>query len=202
MKGRATRTVAAAVLLALAAAGSPRAAVGPLAEVQQMVESVFTILQDGGLDLETKKERVSAQIRPKFDFPTMAQGVLATYWKRASAEERKRFTGMFRELLEATYRDRIEAYTDERVEFVGEEVRGKRAVVKTLVVTKDVEIPIEYKLFEKSGNWKAYDVVIEGVSMVRNYRDSYREIVKKEGMKGLLERMEKKIGELRAGAGG
>jgi phospholipid transport system substrate-binding protein len=173
------------------------AAPGPLEEVQTTVDSIIALLKRDDLSREERQEKVGALVRERFDFRTMSQGVLATNWKKATDAEKKQFMDLFSELLETTYRERIDAYNNEEVKYLSEKIRGKKAVVETVVVTTDVEIPVTYKLLNKGESWRAYDVVVEGVSLVRNYRDSYKEIVKKEGLTGLLAKMEKKIEELR-----
>jgi phospholipid transport system substrate-binding protein len=128
----------------------------------------------------------------------MSQGALATNWKKASKEEKVEFVDLFTELLEATYLSRIEEYSDEKVEYLTEKIKGDRAVVDTVIV-KNVNTPVQYRMKNKKGQWMVYDVLIEGVSLIRNYRTSYGEIVKSEGMKGLLARMEKKIDDIKSG---
>ena len=93
---------------------------------------------------------------------------------------------------------KIEAYTNQKVEFVGETIRGKRAIVETLIITDDVEIPVNYKLKENDGNWFAYDVIIEGVSLVNNYRSTFSVIVKNDGMDGLLTDIKSRINKYKA----
>jgi len=173
------------------------AAPGPLEEVRTTVDSIIALLKRDDLSREERQDKVGAMVRERFDFKTMSQGVLATNWKKATDAEKKQFIDLFSELLETTYRERIDAYNNEEVKYLSEKIKGKKAVVETVVVTTDVEIPVTYKLLNKGESWRAYDVVVEGVSLVRNYRDSYREIVNKEGMTGLLAKMEKKIEELR-----
>jgi phospholipid transport system substrate-binding protein len=85
-----------------------------------------------------------------------------------------------------------------QVEFVGETIRGKRAIVETLIITDDVEIPVNYKLKENDGNWFAYDVIIEGVSLVNNYRSTFSVIVKNDGMDGLLTDIKSRINKYKA----
>jgi phospholipid transport system substrate-binding protein len=127
----------------------------------------------------------------------MSQGILATNWKKASKEERQRFQDLFSELIESTYRDQVDTYNNEEVRYLSEKIKGRKAEVETVVVTANAEIPVNYKLVNKGDGWHAYDIRVEGVSLIRTYRDSYREIVKKEGISGLLAQMEKKIEELR-----
>lgn len=158
----------------------------PMARVQDSVERVIGILQDKSLDRETQWTRIGTVINDSFDFRSMSQSVLATNWKKATPEERQRFVEFFSQYLEETYRTKIESYSNQRVEYVGETVRGQRAVVETLIVTDSNEIPVNYKLKNNNGEWYAYDVVIEGVSLVSNYRSTFAAIVNNDGMDGLL----------------
>ena len=107
----------------------------------------------------------------------------------------------FSQLILASYMGRIEAYTDERIEFRGERIKGDKAEVATVIVSGAREIPIRYKLRRKGDRWLVYDVVIEEVSLIRNYRSSYRAIVKKEGVGGLLARMDEKLAMLESREG-
>ena len=186
-----------AFFLMLAVAASALASAGPLDDVRSSVDAIMNVLKDKSITSEEKKDRVGSMVRERFDFQVMAQGILATNWKRASKEQRQRFIDLFTELIETTYRDRIDAYNNERVDYLGEQVRGKKAAVQTVVIATDVEIPVDYKLVKRGDGWLAYDIVIEGVSLVRNYRDSYKDIVRKEGIDGLLSRLEEKIEEAR-----
>jgi phospholipid transport system substrate-binding protein len=188
-----TLTCLAVLLFPLFSAAAP----GPMEEVQSTVDSIIALLKRDDLSGEDRKEKVGAKVRERFDFKTMSQGVLATNWKKATDAEKKQFIDLFSELLETTYRERINAYDNEEVKYLSEKIKGRKAVVETMVITTDVEIPVTYKLLNKGESWRAYDVVVEGVSLVRNYRDSYREIVNKEGIPGLLAKMEQKIVELR-----
>ena len=127
----------------------------------------------------------------------MSQRILSRNWKEATEEQRGRFIQLFIDLLETTYIDRIEEYSGQRVEYVRERVKGDRAIIDTLFVTKKKQIPINYKLVKKDGRWLIFDIVIEEVSLISNYRETYSEIIRKKGIKGLLERMEEKVKELK-----
>lgn len=186
-------------LLLSVAAAEPRS--GPGAQVQQTVDAVLGILRNRELAPEVRRQEIVRLVQGRFDFNTMARGALAANWKRATAQEQERFTELFGRLLESTYLGRIEAYTDERVEYRGERVEGDRAEVRTVIVS-NVEIPVEYRLRQEGGRWLVYDVVVEGVSLVRNYRSTYGEIVKREGIGGLLAQMEAKSRELRPDGAG
>jgi len=194
--------------LVLLAAASVAAAVSrPTDQLREAVDRIIEVLRDKNLSQDQILQEVADQVRSKFDFWAMSQRTLGVNWKKATQEEQQQFVRLFAKLLEDTYRGRIKAYTygDEHVEYIGERVSGSRAEVDTIVVANK-EIPVSYKMRLKGEEWLVYDVIIEEVSLISNYRNSYGEIVRDEGFKGLLERMEKKIQELsetnEQGAGG
>ena len=170
--------------------------VSPQDTVHASVDAIIEVLKDDALDVDARRQKIRAIINKRFDFRAMSQRTLATNWKKASDEEREKFIDLFSQLIQNTYIGKIESYTDEKVEYPGETVKGRKAFVKTLIITSSADIPVDYKLYEKDGEWLVYDVIIEGVSLISNYRSSYQEIVNKEGFKGLLARMQDKIKEL------
>jgi phospholipid transport system substrate-binding protein len=152
------------------------------------------VLADQSRSEDNRRRRVKALIGENFDFAAMANRVLATNWRKASKAERSRFTNLFRELLSNTYWSRIAAYTDERVEYLGERQRSERlATVSTLIKTANADIPVDYKLYLRGERWLAYDVVIEQVSLVRNYRSNFQDIVRQKGIAGLISDLETKV---------
>ncbi|NLC70492.1 MAG: ABC transporter substrate-binding protein [Desulfuromonadaceae bacterium] len=169
-------------------------------QLQGDVDRIIETLNDEGLDGRIRDERIVSIVKGRFDFPTMSQWILGINWRRANEAERQRFIDLFTRLLENTYVSRIETYTGEygreNVRYVQERIEGNRALVNTLIVTKSAEIPVDYKMILSEGKWLVYDVVIEEISLVRNYRSTYSEIVSKEGFSGLFARMEEKIAEL------
>jgi phospholipid transport system substrate-binding protein len=195
-------TIGLAILFALALLAPVSAAtVGPTEQTHIAADQIIALLQDRALDLPERNRRITELVKANFDFTSMAQAVLGTHWRSASPEQRQRFIDLFSELLEATYRGRLEAYTaeyaGEHVQYVKETIKGDRAQVDTTVVTKTAQIPISYRMIQNQDQWRVYDVVIEGVSLVRNYRGTYDEILSKEGFDGLFARMESKTKELR-----
>ena len=165
----------------------------PMGRVKDTTDRVIVILQDKNLDRESRWQQIAALIYEGFDFRSMSQSVLATQWKRATEEERKKFTEFFSQYIEATYRSKIEAYSDQEIIYKDEVIRGKMGVVETVIVAGNIEIPVNYKLKNNDGNWYAYDVVIEGVSLVANYRSTFAAIVKNEGMDGLMLDIQRRI---------
>ena len=174
----------------------------PLDDVRETVEAVIGELKEKEQDSETRRAKIEEHIRNRFDFRSMSQRTLATNWKKATKAQKIEFTDHFSKLLISTYVSRIEAYTDERVEYVKEKIKGKKAVVDTLIITKTIEIPLNYKLIKRKKGWKIYDVIVEEVSLIRNYRSSYRVIVKKDGIDGLLMKIRDKVIDLNAKKGG
>ena len=196
----AKRSILLALTLVLLTAASVIAAVPrPTNQLRLTVDRIIEVLRDKDLSQDQVLQEVADLVRSKFDFWAMSQRTLGINWKKATKEEQQTFVKLFAKLLEDTYRGRIKAYTynDEHVEYIGERIRGSRAEVDTIVVSNK-EIPVSYKMRLKGDEWLVYDVIIEEVSLISNYRNSYAEIVRDEGFKGLLDRMEEKIKELAA----
>ena len=169
------------------------AATQPGEQLRGTIDAVMAVLKEKSMPMEEKRQRVTELVRERFDFAKMSQQVLAVNWRKATPEQRKRFADLFSRLLESTYIGRIEEYTDEKVVYGGTKFRKDKALVSTKVITSSVEIPIAYKMVRRGEDWKIYDVVVEEVSLVRSYRNSYRDIVKKEGIDGLLAQLEEKL---------
>ena len=182
--------------ITLTVANIASADASPTDTVRGSVDSILTLLQNKDLDQATRRKEMRKVINGRFDFRAMSQRTLATNWKKASKEQQQEFVQLFSQLIENTYIGRVEAYTDEKVDYPGEKVKGKKAVVETLILTATADIPINYKVYQKNGEWWVYDVIIEGISLISNYRSSYQEIVKKEGIDGLIAKMKDKIKEL------
>jgi phospholipid transport system substrate-binding protein len=186
------------MLVAMLVASTAIAEPSPTDEVRSSVEAVIALLKDDQLDRQSRRDRMREVIDKRFDFRAMSQRTLATNWKKATEAEKQKFTELFAELIQNSYVSKIESYTNETVEYPGEKQKGRKAVVETLIVTSSAEIPVDYKVYLKDGSWQVYDVIIEGVSLISNYRSSYQEIVRKDGFNGLLAQMEEKIRELKS----
>ncbi|HEY9150802.1 MAG: ABC transporter substrate-binding protein [Gammaproteobacteria bacterium] len=182
-------------LLCWALATQALAAPAPKERVQDTVDAVLEVLRDETRDVETKKRDIRVLVRERFDFRAMAQSTLAQNWRSASEEEQKRFVDLYSRLLEDTYLVMVEEYTNETVEYRNEILRNENnAQVDTAILAADKEIPVVYRTRLKDGDWYIYDVIIEGVSLISNYRSTYQQIVRREGMDGLLARLEEKTG--------
>jgi phospholipid transport system substrate-binding protein len=190
-----------ALMLAMCVWVTPVLAVpGPTEQLRATLDQIISVLRNKELPQEAILDRVEVLVRSKFDFEAMSQRTLGIHWRNASPRQRARFIELFSPLLEDTYRGRIRNYTyqDERVEYVGEQVRGTRGQVDTLVISSK-EIPVSYRVRLKGGQWLVYDVIVEEVSLVSNYRSSYNEIIRQQGFDALLKRLENKVRELQVG---
>ncbi len=183
------------ILLLIIACTLPGSALAapPLDLVRQTVNQVLEVLRNPALVGTARRERLSALVRARFDFALMSQWTLGPFWRQADASQKERFITLYSDLLETSYLGKVESYTDEKINFLGEKIDGERAEVETVVATKSADIPLTYRLARQGDDWKVYDVVIEGVSLVRNYRSSFGEIARKDGIDGLLKQLEQKV---------
>ena len=166
--------------------------------VETGVNEVLKTLADPAFKAKPKDVQITEIgniIGGVFDFTELSRRTLGREWKKLNGDQQKEFTGLFRELLQGVYADRLLAYTDEKVVFEKENMIKKgRAEVQSYVLMSDGrKIPIFYRLTDKSGQWKVYDLIIEGVSMVKNYRTQFREILAKDSAEKLLEIMRDKV---------
>ena len=169
----------------------------PTDQMKSTIDEVMATLRTDA-KWDQKEPLLREIISKRFYYRAMAQRTLATNWKKASDAQKKEFIDLFSDLLLFTYLDRIKAYTDEKVAFKREKLKKKTAVVYTEILTSTANIPINYKLLLSGDKWLVYDVIIEEISLVSNYRSTYKEIVKKDGIDGLLKQMHDKNQELTA----
>jgi len=163
--------------------------------VRTTVEAILGLLKNDSLDKAARRSAMEKEIGKRFDFRAMSQRTLATNWKKATDAEKQEFTDLFKQLIQNSYVGKLEAYTNETVSYPADKAQGKKALVETLIKTASADIPVNYKLYRKGNDWLVYDVIIEGVSLISNYRSSYQTIVKKEGFDGLMSKMKEKIKE-------
>ncbi len=184
------------LLLVVCTAVSSFSLPAPLPQVKQMVNSVLEVLRQPDLSAEEKKAQVSGKVQQFLNIRSMSRRTLGSYWDGATEEQRQRFTELFVKVLEGTYLGRVGDYSGGTVQYLKQRVKNDKAIVDTLIVSDELEIPVQYKMIYEDGRWQVFDIVIEGVSLVRNYRSSYGEIIRKEGYDGLLRLMEEKVAAL------
>jgi len=172
----------------------------PKETVETGVSNLIKTLGDPSFKAKPKNERLAimkTQIGAVFDFKELSRRTLGRTWKKMSPEQQTEFVDLFTQVLQGVYADLLMSYTDQKVIFGGEKMQKKgRAEVESYLVTSDGrKIPIFYRLTDKTGSWRVYDVIIEGVSMVKNYRTQFREILSKDSPEKLLEILRKKVGK-------
>jgi phospholipid transport system substrate-binding protein len=172
-------------------------------EVKRVVDEVVRIVADPELKKPQKEPQRRQALRNAignvFDYQEMAQRSLATHWKERTPAERKEFAGLFQTLLENSYAGKIESYHNEKIVYLKESVEGDRAEVKSKVIApKGDEYSLEYRLTQKNGKWMVYDVVIEGVSLVSNYRGQFNRIINQQGYPALVKKLRTKSEEIKA----
>jgi phospholipid transport system substrate-binding protein len=185
-------SVAAALVLVLA---WPVYAGAPTDTLKETVDRIVQILADPGLQDKPEQRRTEVRKIAEgiFDYPDTARRALGPHWNARSPQEQEEFVKLFADLLDRGYISKIELYQGERVRYVGETADGDEATVKTVIATKkSSEIPVDYRLHRKDGRWLIYDVIIEGVSLVSNYRTQFNKIVQTESYDALVQRLRAK----------
>lgn len=165
------------------------------------IDKAISIVTDESLKdkKEMRRQKLRVVIEKQFNYKQMVMRSLAKNWKDRSPEERKEFIRLFKKLLENSYASKLESYSDETINYVDEIIKGKYALVKTEIVRKDATIAVEYKLINENGQWLVYDFVIEGVSIVHNYKSQFTKIIHKESYEALVQKLANKIKELELG---
>jgi phospholipid transport system substrate-binding protein len=167
----------------------------PGEQLRQSVDKLLDILKDPQLKRKEKerREKLKEVIYQRFDFTEMAKRSLGPEWRRLSPEQQKEFVRLFTALLEDAYLDRIESYNGEKVQYGKERQDGDYAEVDTKITDdKGREFSLDYRLYNVNGDWKVYDVVIEDVSLVNNYRSQFNRVLSKSSVEDLLKRMREK----------
>jgi len=172
----------------------------PLEAVKTQVNKVLDVLRDPSLKGEAGKKVKREKIRNisgnMFDYTELSKRTLGQNWSKLNAGQQTEFLGLYKTLLEDAYADKIITYTDEKVVFGKETTLSEKTVeVQTTIITKKADIPIHYRVIQKGGDWKVYDVVIEGVSLVSNYRNQFKEILSNKTPDALLDTLRKKVGK-------
>ncbi len=167
-------------------------------EVKQTIDKVLAIVADAELkkNPSLRREKLRETIGPRFNYKQMVMRSLAKNYKALTDKEREKFTKLFKRLLEYSYASKIENFQNEIINYVGEQIKGKFALVKTQIVRKDGTIDVDYKLINEEGRWTVYDFVIEEVSLIRNYRSQFSKIIKTESYDALVSKLSKKVESL------
>jgi phospholipid transport system substrate-binding protein len=174
----------------------PVYAAGPIATVQADVNQVLDVLRDKSLNAESKKDKLRRIYAQMFDEVELSKRTLGANWRKLNPAQQQQFVLLYREVLEKAYIDKILSYTNEKI-VISREIMfsEKLAEVDTNIITSSREIPIHYRVILKDGTWKVYDVVIENVSLVLNYRSQFDSILATNTPEQMLEILRKKVKE-------
>jgi phospholipid transport system substrate-binding protein len=172
-------------------------AAGAKDTIEAQINKMLTKMQSPefkAMDRSAKIGEISIIINEVFDWQELSRRTLGREWKKFTPDQQKEFVSLFENLLQDIYADRVLAYTSEKIEFGKEtELKKGRVEVESYIITKDgTKVPLFYRLTNKSGQWRVYDVIIEGVSMVKNYRGQFREILSNKTPEDLLQTLRDK----------
>ncbi|MBM3223820.1 MAG: ABC transporter substrate-binding protein [Candidatus Tectomicrobia bacterium] len=180
----------------------------PQDRVKETVDAVIAVLQDPALQgpehTQKRRDKMRQAVFQRFGFDEMAQRALGIHWSKRTPAEKKEFAALFGELLERSYINKIESYSSEqKILYTKENIDkdGFASVRTEIVVKRDVNVDVEYRLTKRDGNWQVYDVVIEGVSLVNNYRTQFNNIVSQESYEALVKKLKLKLEQERAAKG-
>jgi len=166
-------------------------------QLRSTVDEVISILSNPSLKRPGQEKRrlqmVKQAINQRFDYSEMAKRSLSRYWKPLSPSQREQFVELFSQLLERSYSGKLEAYSNEKVIYQSERLDGDYAEIRTIVARPNDRIPMNYRMINKGGKWWVYDIVIEGVSLVSNYRNQFGRIIRESSYQELVRRMQTKV---------
>jgi len=169
----------------------------PMDQLQGSVDEILNILQSEELKVPEKnderKQLILNVVTDMFDFREMARSSLGKNWKSLNPEEQDKFVGLFTSLIEQRYIGKIDSYDNQKVVYKKQRVKGNKAIIYTDIIDKNLEIPIDYRLKENQGKWLIYDLKIENVSLIANYRRDFDSVIRKKKFSGLMEKISKLI---------
>ena len=195
MTMRATALGIAVVLTLAMGAGRPAWAGAPTEQLRTQIDRVIKVLEDPELAKEARRGERRTVIRRVandiFDFSETTRRSLGPHWQARTPQEREEVTRLYADLLERSYIGKIEMYSGEKIQFLGDTIDGDQATVRTRLVTRQgTDIPVDYRMHRVPGDrWLTYDVSIEGVSLVANYRAQFNKIIQTSGYASLVKKL-------------
>ena len=175
-------------------APAPARAGAPTDQLKASVEQIVKVLEDPALRADARSQERRAAIRKEaegvFDFTETARRALGRHWQGLAEKDRQEFTSLFTDLIERAYISKIERYSGERIAYAGEAMDGGLATVRTRFVTKQgTEVPVDYRMQQRGDRWLVYDVSVEGVSLINNYRTQFDKIIQTSSYAELVRKM-------------
>ena len=166
----------------------------PTQTLQEAVDGLLAIVVNEEMSGEQKKDNMTAIVQEHADFTAMSQRIVAKDWRKADPADKDEFTGLFSQVVVNTYMGLLEKYSGESVEYLKEQIkRNKYAVVDTHILSQGKKIPVKFRMILRGENWRIYDYVVEGISMVSSYNGSYKPILKRGGLKALNESLAQEL---------
>jgi phospholipid transport system substrate-binding protein len=193
----------AAALLLVFTASFAMAALTATETIQQRVDEALNIIKGPKMSNPATRgpllQQVEDKIKTIFDFTEFSARTVGPKWRAFTDEQKNRFEDAFASLLRATYIEKLDGYNGEKVKFLGEikSTKGDKVEVQTSILMKDKEVPVSYRLLDKDGIWKVYDVRIEKVSLIENYRGQFKEILMKGDTEELIKKVVDKAAEMK-----
>jgi phospholipid transport system substrate-binding protein len=170
---------------------------GPTADLQPILQNLTSVLADNSLKGDEhrtqRRDKIMSLIKHGFDFREMSKRVLGKTWQDINNKDRDNFTTLMTKLLENVYIGKLESYSGQTIEYSGEIIKEDRGQVSVLLDNAGVKIPIHYIMRKSDARWMVYDINIEGVSLVRNYQEQFKAILRKDNYEGLVKVLEEKI---------
>ena len=177
----------------VAFAALPQDSKSPTGVVRGTITEVLRILEDPALKdpakLMPRRRMLEEVIAGRFDYAEMSKRALAAYWIPLTPAERAEFVELFKSFLSDRYAEKIEGYSGQQVVYLSERIEGTYAEVGTELRSGKGEIPMDYRLFLKEGRWHAYDIIVDGVSLVKNYRSQFQKIIRESSYQELVTRL-------------
>lgn len=165
--------------------------------VKETIDEVLLVMANDDLKsperAEEKRNLLQKVIGKRFDYEEMGKRTLGFHWRELNEAQQKEFVGLFQDFLSNTYAGNVDGYSGEQVEYLKERRKGDFAEVQTKVSSPKFEVPLDYRLMKKSTRWMVYDVVIDGVSLVKNFRGQFDRIIKGDSFQGLLDKLREKM---------
>jgi phospholipid transport system substrate-binding protein len=186
-------------LMVILGAGKTVQASGITEGLKATIDQVISVVTDPQYenDRTARRAKMKDIIFPRFNFVEMGKRSLGKKrWRERTPEERRAFVDLFGRLLENSYANKLESYSDEKINYVDEIIKGKYAMVKTEVVRKNDTVNVDYKLIKGSSGWRVYDLVVEGVSLVKNYRSQFGRIIHNDSFEALMDKLSTKVKSL------
>lgn len=172
----------------------------PTTTVKDMVDEVISILKKeelkGEAHTQERRTLLEKAVERGLDFEEMGKRTLALHWRKRTLPEQKEFVNVFHAFLAKTYAKRLEAYSDEAVQYTKVRLKGSYAEVQTKVASAKTELHLDYRLVRKADQWWVYDIVINGVSLVRNYRDQFDRIIRSSSYEELVAKLRDRTEEI------